>query len=74
MKKGYKKLLSAVFCCAVFLLMFTAVSRFFMRKTSYIKNADFYSYEGDFDVLFLGSSHMVMGISPMELWKEYGIT
>ena len=73
MRKGYKKIISVFICFVIFLLMFTAVSHFLMRKTSYIKNADFYSYKEDYDVLFLGSSHMVMGISPMELWNDYGI-
>ena len=73
MRKGYKKFISVLICVVIFLLMFTAVSHFLMRKTSYMKNADFYSYEEDYDVLFLGSSHMVMGISPMELWNDYGI-
>ena len=73
MRKGYKKFISVLICFVIFLLMFTGVSHFLMRKTSYIKNADFYSYEEDYDVLFLGSSHMVMGISPMELWNDYGI-
>ena len=73
MRKGYKKFISVLICFVIFLLMFTGVSHFLMRKTSYIKNADFYSYKEDYDVLFLGSSHMVMGISPMELWNDYGI-
>ena len=73
MRKGYKKFISVLICFVIFLLMFTGVSHFLMRKTSYIKNADIYSYKEDYDVLFLGSSHMVMGISPMELWNDYGI-
>lgn len=74
MRKGYKNIISAILCCLVFLLLFTASWKFLMRKGSYIKNDDFYSYDGNYDVLFLGTSHVVMGVSPMELWNDYGIT
>lgn len=73
MKSRVKKVLSTILCCLLLLLILFSLSNFMRRKGSYIKNADFYSYEQDFDVLFLGSSHMVMGISPMELWNDYGI-
>lgn len=59
---------------AVALAMYAGVSSFLERKGSYVKNADFYAAKEDFDVLFLGTSHMIMAISPMELWEEYGIT
>ncbi len=42
------------------------------RKESKEKFAGFYEEE-NLDVLFLGSSHVLNGIFPMELWKEYGI-
>lgn len=34
---------------------------------------EFYSQENDFDVLFMGTSHMMNGVSPMEIWNDYGI-
>lgn len=73
MKKGMKNLASALLCGLLVLLAVRSAWKFLERKTSYVKNDGFYSYDGDFDVLFLGSSHMVMGVLPMELWKEYGI-
>lgn len=42
------------------------------RKDSREKFDDFYQSE-NIDVLFLGSSHVLNGIFPMELWNEYGI-
>ncbi len=30
--------------------------------------------EKSIDVVYLGSSHMMSGISPLEIWKEYGMT
>ena len=38
------------------------------------KNGSFLKEDRDYDVLLFGSSHMVNGIYPMELWKDYGIT
>lgn len=34
---------------------------------------DFFEQEENFDVLFLGSSHVLNAISPMDLWNDYGI-
>lgn len=69
-----KKIFSTIICCVMTLATIGAADNFLMRKTSYIKNADFYSYEDNYDILFLGSSHMVMGVSTMDLWADYGIT
>lgn len=44
------------------------------RKDSKNKFEDFYTRSEEYEVLFLGSSHVLNGIFPMELWREYGIT
>lgn len=38
------------------------------------KYGAFFSDEQGFDVLFFGTSHVLDGVSPMELWRDYGIT
>ena len=43
------------------------------RKESQNKFNEFYAQEADYDVLFLGSSHTLNGVFPMELWNDYGI-
>lgn len=43
------------------------------RKIADIKYTAFFEEEEDFDVLFFGTSHIKYGISPMELWHNYGI-
>lgn len=43
------------------------------RKASVEKYKDFFSQKENFDVLFIGTSHVINGVYPMELWKEYGI-
>lgn len=48
-------------------------SDLFERKYSYSKYYDFYQQEQDFDVLFLGTSHVLNAVYPMELWRDYGI-
>ena len=46
------------------------------RKTSYMKNKDFFeeAARDHLDVLFLGSSHVINGINPIDLYENYGIT
>lgn len=43
------------------------------RKEGYQKTEDFFNQKEEFDVLFFGSSHVINGIYPMDLWKNYGI-
>lgn len=42
-------------------------------KASQKKYNDFLAQEENFDVLFAGTSHVINGILPMELWNNYGI-
>ncbi|WP_408070075.1 hypothetical protein [Butyrivibrio sp. JL13D10] len=46
------------------------------RKTSYMKNKDFFeeAKKDHLDVLFIGSSHVINGINPIDLYEKYGIT
>lgn len=43
------------------------------RKSSDFKYEPFFAQREDFDVLFFGTSHVINGVFPMELWKDYGI-
>jgi len=74
MKKQLKPIISVLMCITLIVLFFIRINNFLISKVSYAKNADFYNYEDDYDILFLGSSHMIMGVSPMELWNDFGIT
>ncbi len=42
------------------------------RKSSDFKYRPFFEQEEDFDIIFLGTSHVINGIFPMELWNDYG--
>lgn len=72
-----KKMISTIFSLvAVVVLVIWGLgelSDITERKESKNKFSDFYQQEEDYDVLFLGSSHVLNGVFPMELWKDYGI-
>ena len=59
--------------CAVLFVLLSSATQVLMRKSSEQKLKRFFDKQSDFDVLFTGISHMQMGVSPMELWNEYGI-
>lgn len=44
------------------------------RTVSRQKYIKFFSEKKEYDVLFYGSSHVLSGLQPMEIWDEYGIT
>lgn len=54
------------------ILLVTGLSKVLNRKTEDYRLESFFTQE-QYDVLFLGASHVRDGIFPMELWKDYGI-
>lgn len=44
-----------------------------LTDLEYSKNEEFMENSEAYDVLFFGNSHMVTGVYPMELWRDYGI-
>lgn len=48
----------------------------FVKNESYSKSWEFYqnSNPNEYDLLIIGSSHLTMSISPLQLWNEYEIT
>ena len=46
----------------------------FERKSAYEKYEQFFEMNGDVDALLIGTSHVINGIFPLELWEDYGIT
>lgn len=73
MKKIWKVIIGSAATLAIFFLLMSRLMGLVERKASYIKYEPFYEQKEDFDVLFMGSSHVVDGIFPMELWNDYGI-
>lgn len=60
----------------VFLLVciLSGLSHVMLRKETLIRFGGFLENPKDYDVLFVGDSHTVNGIYPMELWNTYGLT
>lgn len=69
-----KKILSSIMVVLLLMICLYPCRRILERKSSRFKYDPFFSRAKDIDVLFMGSSHVINGIYPMELWKEYGIT
>lgn len=71
--KTIKRIISVIAVIAILAVMIRTVSPVFARKLSERKYTDFIEQKADFDVLFFGSSHVINGVYPMELWKKFGI-
>ena len=73
MNENVKRLVSCLIVVCLIISMLAILSQIVERKGSYIKYQDFFGQQADFDVLFFGSSKVLNGIFPMELWNDYGI-
>ena len=74
MKKPFmKKLLRFTSAFLITLFLLSMIAWTLSPKSWYHKMNDFYDYPEDYDVWFLGSSHVIMGTLPEELYNEYGI-
>lgn len=56
--------------CACLLL----ADRAMRRDDGQRKYGNFFAEEQGFDVLFMGTSRVLDGVQPMELWRDYGVT
>lgn len=72
--KIYMKRILSIFSVVVILAVgLRYCNQLFIRKESYKKCEPFFNSNEEFDVLFLGSSHVKYGVSPLFLYKNYGI-
>ena len=60
-------------CLLLLALMLSCMSQLTMRKTEFSRFAQFFRHSEDYDVLFFGTSHVINGFAPIDLWDEYGI-
>ncbi|MBP3900050.1 MAG: hypothetical protein J6D53_01125 [Blautia sp.] len=74
MKTTIKRILSCVIVMAMLITVLSGATEIAERKASDFKYAPFFEHAKDIDVLFLGSSHMLNAVYPMDLWNRYGIT
>ena len=69
-----RRVIAITLTVAVLICVLSVISKSVELKISAQKHEDFFSEKNDFDVLFLGTSHMMNAVFPMELWNRYGIT
>ncbi len=76
MKKRIINLIKIALFAAVVLACIVVAATVVRRKESNDKYADFFTQaeKGNIDVLFMGSSHVINGVNPASLYKDYGIT
>ena len=72
------KFLKRILCAAAALILLigalTALAPALMRRHAPRKYFEFYAYAQEYDVLFLGGSHVLNGVIPIQLWEEQGVT
>lgn len=74
MKENIKHLLHIIIFFVIVGIVVSKVGDVLEKKDSRIKYNDFFEYNQNYDVIFLGTSHVQCGISPMTLYNDYGIT
>lgn len=73
MKRKLWRIISCVLTLCLLVVSLNVLTNLMERKDSIVKYRPFFEQEADFDVLFMGTSHVVDDIFPMELWNDYGI-
>jgi hypothetical protein len=73
MNRVVKAFVSCVATLAITVALLCGLTNLMERKSSDYKYSDFFEEDENFDVLFFGTSHVINGIFPMELWNDYGI-
>ena len=73
MARGKFLMRAAVVICITAVLVVTTAD-YLQKSDVNMKNQEFFNTDENYDVLFFGSSHVVMGILPMVIWEEYGMT
>ena len=74
MTRRLRNIISFVSFVILLALAIAACAHVLEYKEGKQKYKPFFESETNFDVILLGTSHMWNQVSPMELWKEYGIT
>ena len=74
--KKFKKWAGVVAFWLIFAALFQYLNALFIPKDNLRKqSAAFYQQqEQTMDVIYIGSSNTLRAVSPMEIWREYGIT
>lgn len=68
------KLIKVFIFCAMVVLIVSFTVQIFKQKDNYAKYDAFYLEEENFDVLFFGSSRMLVSVNPIRLYEDCGFT
>lgn len=68
------RFISVIVTLSITCIMLLGIYELVRSKKSDQKYAEFHDQTLDYDVLFCGSSHMMNGVYPLELYKGYGIS
>lgn len=74
MDKIFKRIIGIVMCLCLIVYGLKYLTDLTERKSSDYKYIPFFEHSKDYDVLYIGTSHVINAFFPMELWKDYGIT
>ena len=69
----WKRILSCFMALCLTAGLLAGLTWLTQKKDSYAKHAEFFEQEAPYDVFFVGSSRMMNGVFPMELWADHGI-
>ncbi|MCI8859450.1 MAG: hypothetical protein HFI71_08025 [Lachnospiraceae bacterium] len=68
-----KKIAVSLCFVLIFCIVLNASATVFERKNSAHNYSDFWEQPEEYDIWFMGTSHVFYAIQPMELWNQYGI-
>lgn len=74
MKAKIKNLVRGAIILIVIVLVFNICTSLLENKSARSRYKDFFEHEVNYDVVLLGSSHMLNSALPLEMWKEAGIS
>jgi len=74
MKNTIKKITGCIVATTLIVFVLAKSTDILEKKSSDYKYIPFFEHAEDIDVLFLGTSHMLNAVYPMELYNDYGIT
>ncbi|MCR5798903.1 MAG: hypothetical protein K6G69_02415 [Lachnospiraceae bacterium] len=70
----FKQLISTIIVIILSIIVLKKETDITESKASDNKYRAFFEHSQDFDVFFLGTSHVINAVYPMELWHDYGIS
>ncbi len=77
MLRGLKRIVAVIITAVLIvsgLYRVQELTRLKVAAAKDLKYESFFDYADEYDVLYFGTSHVMYGISPLEIWNDYGIT